>query len=94
MGRLLNLWFNEGSAAGLARLTYENRDGGHSPFNTAEWPQLRVYQPSEEEKKLGAAPGAAIMVRPFPLIGNASMAAPADKGGSIPRLYETNAGGV
>jgi len=94
VGRLLNLWFNEGSAAGLARLTYENRDGAHSMLNTAEWPQLRVYEPSEEERKLGAAPGAAMAVRPFALIGNASMAAPADKGGSIPRLYETSLAGL
>lgn len=94
VGRLLNLWFNEGSAAGLARLTYENRDGGHSRLNTAEWPQLRVYEPSGEDRKLGAAPGAAAAVRPFALIGNASMAAPADKGGSIPRLYETSPDGV
>ncbi|MCE9520570.1 MAG: hypothetical protein K8R87_13580 [Verrucomicrobia bacterium] len=94
VGRLLNLWFDEGSAAGLDRITYENRDGAHSPLNTAEWPQLHVYQPTEEEKKLGAAPGAAMMVRPLALIGNASMAAPADKGGSIPRLYEASASGM
>lgn len=94
VGSLLNRWFNEGSAAGLARITYENRDGAHSPLNTSVWPQLKVYAPSEEEKKLGAAPGAAISIRPFPLIGNASMAAPADQGGSIPRLYETSPAGL
>lgn len=94
IGRLLNLWFNEGSAAGLGFLTYENRDGGHSRLNTAEWPQLRVHVPSEVEKNYGTAPGAATMVRPFALIGNASMAAPADKGGSIPRLYQVNAAGM
>jgi hypothetical protein len=94
VGRLLNLWFSEGSAAGLDHITYENRDGAHSLLNTAEWPQLQVYQPTEEEKKLGAAPGAAMVVRPLALIGNASMAAPADKGGSIPRLYEANAAGM
>ncbi len=94
VGQLLNLWFNEGSAAGLSLLTYENRDGGHSLFNTAEWPQLHVYEPSEEEKKHGAAPGAAMAVRPLALIGNASMAAPADRGGSIPRLYEASSAGM
>ncbi len=94
VGQLLKLWFNEGSAAGLDRITYENRDGAHSQLNTAEWPQLRVFKPSEEEKKLGAAPGAAVTVRPLALIGNASMAAPADRGGSIPRLYQATPAGM
>ena len=38
--------------------------------------------------------GAAMHVRPFPVFGNASMSAPAENGGSIPRLYELTSSGM
>ena len=94
LGRVLNLWFNEGGAAGLARFSYENRDDGHSRFNTAEWPQLVPFQTPAAEKEMRQAPGAAMHVRPFPVFGNASMSAPAENGGSIPRLYELTSSGM
>lgn len=84
VGKRLNDWFQAGTAAGLSALTYENRDGGHSPLNASEWPQLKIFTPGENEK---GAMGPANAVRQFPLIGNSSMSAAADKGGSLPRLY-------
>ena len=87
VGKRLNEWFQGGTAAGLGVVTYENRDGGHSPLNAAEWPQLKVYSPSENEKGANAHMGPANTVRQSVVIGNSSMSAPADKGGSLPRLY-------
>ena len=34
VAKLLNEWFAAGTAAGLQAVTYENRDGQHSPLNT------------------------------------------------------------
>lgn len=88
---LLNTWFAEGSAAGLAALTYENRDGGHSLLDTAAYPQLQVFQHGPET---GPAAGPAVQVRPRPTLGNCSMAAPADQGGSLPRHYLSDPAGA
>jgi hypothetical protein len=43
VAKLLNEWFINGTAAGLKAITYENRDGQHSPLNTALYPQLQVF---------------------------------------------------
>ena len=86
VGKMLNLWFTEGSAAGLGGVFYENRDAGHSLFPAGEYPQLQTFTPPEEERKR-APTGLAVSVRPFVLFGNASMAAPAENGGSLPRFY-------
>lgn len=85
VGQLLNEWYKAGTAAGLAEITYENRDGQHSPLDTAQYPQLQVFQPGA---KTGPTTGPAVGVRMKPTIGNCSMAAPADKGGSLPRMYQ------
>ena len=94
VGRLLNAWAAEKSAAGLKLVQYENRDGGHSQLDSAQYPGLKVFQPSEEEKKTGHDKGVAIMVRPEPTVGNCSMAAHPTAGGSLPRLYYTQDGGL
>jgi hypothetical protein len=88
---LLNAWFAEGSAAGLAALTYENRDGGHSPLDTAAYPQLQVFQHGPDT---GPPTGPAVQLRPRPTFGNCSMAAPADQGGSLPRHYFSDPAGA
>ncbi len=88
---LLNAWFAEGSAAGLAALTYENRDGGHSPLDTAAYPQLQVFQHGPDT---GPPTGPAVQLRPRPTLGNCSMAAPADQGGSLPRHYFSDPAGA
>lgn len=87
----LNAWFSEGSAAGLAALTYENRDGGHSRLDTAQYPQLQVFQHGPDT---GPPTGPAVQIRKQPTLGNCSMAAPADQGGSLPRHYLSDPGGA
>ncbi len=87
IGLKLNEWFTAKSAAGLAAITYENRDDGHSQLNASEWPQLRVYVPTDQEKAAQRQKGPAGIIRPTPTIGNCSMAGPATKGGSLPRIY-------
>src|SRR4051812_39420795 len=81
VGKLLNEWHAAGTAAGLAAITYENRDGGHSRIKTDEWPQLQVRAANAGDK------GPANLVRPAPVIGNCSMASSAADLGSLPRLY-------
>ncbi len=93
VAKLLNLWHKEGSAGGLGAVTYENRDDGHSLFRSGEWPQLRVYAPTDEEKSGKRHVGMASITRPQILFGNCSMAAPAENGGSLPRIYESQPDG-
>ncbi len=84
---LLNEWFAKGTAAGLQAITYENRDGQHSPLNTGLYPQLQVFKGAENEK------GAATQLRPQPTLGNCSMASGATQLGCLPRLYMMDPGG-
>lgn len=85
IGQLLNEWYQDGTAAGLAAITYENRDGQHSQLDTSQYPQLQTFQP---DAKSGPTTGPAVALRMKPTIGNCSMSAPADKGGSLPRMYQ------
>ncbi len=82
---LLNDWFAQGTAAGLQAITYENRDGQHSPLNTAQYPQLQVQK--------GAEKGAATQLRSQPTLGNCSMASAATQMGCLPRIYMMDPGG-
>jgi hypothetical protein len=84
VGALLNRWFQEDTAAGLKGITYENRDGQHSPLDAGMYPQLTLF---EHTPSTGPAQGPAMAIRPQPTLGNCSMAAAADAGGSLPRLY-------
>ncbi|HAL72431.1 MAG TPA: hypothetical protein DCP71_11725, partial [Verrucomicrobiales bacterium] len=90
VGRLLNEWHQAGSAAGLADITYENRDGQHSPLEAGLYPQLQIFQP---DAKSGPPVGPAVALRLKPTVGNCSMSAPADKGGSLPRMYQMDPSG-
>lgn len=85
--KLLNEWFVNGTAAGLKAITYENRDGQHSPLNTALYPQLQIFKGAENDK------GAATQLRSTPTIGNCSMASGATQLGCLPRLYMMDPGG-
>jgi hypothetical protein len=87
VGRLLNEWHKEGTAAGLGEIMYENRDGQHSALNTAQYPQLQVFQPNAQS---GPPSGPAVALRLQPMLGNCSMSAPAEQGGSLPRLYQVD----
>ena len=94
VGRMLNAWAKEKSAAGLKLIQYENRDGQHSPLKAWQYPGLKTIEPSEEDKKLGRDKGAAFTVRSDPTVGNCSMAAHPTAGGSLARLYYTQNGGL
>jgi hypothetical protein len=87
VGRLLNDWAAKGTAAGLSALTYENRDDGHSMLPLAVWPGLKNQAFTEEDRKAGRHKGPANVLHPSPTFGNCSMAAPADRGGSLARFY-------
>jgi hypothetical protein len=87
VAKLLNEWFVNGTAAGLKAITYENRDGQHSPLNTSLYPQLQVFQGAENDK------GAATQLRTRPTLGNCSMASGATQLGCLPRLYMMDPGG-
>lgn len=91
VGRLLNAWHADGRAAGLAAITYENRDGQHSPLNTAQYPELQSFRPDAQS---GPTQGPAVLLRRQPVVGNCSMAAPATGGGSLPRLYQMDPKGL
>lgn len=83
----LNEWFVNGTAAGLKAITYENRDGQHSPLNTSQYPLLQVFKGTETDK------GAATKIRDTPTLGNCSMASAATQFGCLPRLYMMDPGG-
>ncbi len=87
VAKLLNEWFVNGTAAGLKAITYENRDGQHSPLNTAQYPLLQVFKGAENDK------GAATQLRLQPTLGNCSMASAATQLGCLPRLYMMDPGG-
>ncbi|TDU81773.1 hypothetical protein EI77_01083 [Prosthecobacter fusiformis] len=87
VGKILNEWHEAGTAAGLEAITYENRDGQHSPLKTAQYPQLQIFQP---DTKSGPPTGPAMALRMKPTVGNCSMSAAADQGGSLPRLYQVD----
>lgn len=87
VGRLLNEWAAARSAAGLAAITYENRDDKHSMLPLRLWPGLQTHVFSKEDEAAGRAKGPAGLIRKQPVIGNCSMAAPADRGGSLARFY-------
>jgi hypothetical protein len=94
VGRLLEAWAGEKSAAGLGLFQYENRDGQHSPLNAGLFPGLKIFPVSDAEKTAGRDKGPASAVRSEPTVGNCSMAAHPTAGGSLPRLYYTQPGGV
>jgi hypothetical protein len=83
VGQLLNQWYKEGTAAGLAEITYENRDSGHSLLED-QYPQIKRFA---HDKTTGVANAMAHQLRDFPVIGNSSMAMNALELGSLPRMY-------
>lgn len=87
IAKKLNEWFVNGTAAGLTAITYENRDGQHSPLNTAEYPQLQVFKSAANDK------GTATQIRATPTLGNCSMASAATQLGCLPRIYMMDPGG-
>ena len=93
VGISLNEWANQNRAAGLSAITYENRDGQHSTLPSHLWPGLKFHSFSTDDLTANRHKGPAREIRPYPTLGNCSMAAPADQGGSLPRLYFMDPGG-
>lgn len=87
VGRILNEGYSDGLSAGLAAITYENRDGGHSLLDASLYPQLQLFQ---HNPGTGPDKGPAMQLRLGPTVGNCSMSAPARLGGSLPRFYLVN----
>jgi hypothetical protein len=87
VGTLLNNWAAKGTSAGLSAITYENRDDAHSPLPLAMWPGLKTRTFTEDDRKAGRHKGPSNLIHPNPTFGNCSMAAPADRGGSLARFY-------
>jgi hypothetical protein len=87
VAELLNDWFAKGTAAGLQAIMYENRDGQHSPLNTAQYPQLQVHKGADSGK------GAAMQLRSQPTLGNSSMSSGATQMGCLPRIIMMDPGG-
>ncbi|MDB6138091.1 MAG: hypothetical protein JWO94_1163 [Verrucomicrobiaceae bacterium] len=87
VGLTLNHWAAERTAAGFKELNYEDRDAGHSLLPADTFHGLSFLQPTDEDKKAGRDKGPAFIVRPLPVIGNCSMAGPANAIGSLGRAY-------
>lgn len=83
----LRLWVAEGSAAGLAKVWYDNRDAGHSRLDLTRYPQLRDWVYSEGQKAEKKDYGPPSQIHPAIVFGNASLSGPAVGGASIPRLF-------
>jgi len=90
VGALLNEWYRAGTAAGLSAITYENRDGQHSALDAAQYPQIKFFTPGP---KTGPDKGPAAVLRPSATVGNCSMSAEPQQGGSLPRFYQMDPGG-
>lgn len=86
---LLEGWVNQGAAAGLGDLYWDNRDDGHSAVNLQRFPEMKKveYAPSEA-KTLGW--GLQQRVLPHTTVGNSSTAHSDIKRGSQTRFAYTN----
>ena len=84
VGRSLNQWATEETAAGFSALQYENRDGDHSPLPDI-YKRLNRVLPSPDEVKEARDKGFPNQLRKLPTIGNCSMSGTPDTIGSLPR---------
>lgn len=87
--RLRALW-KEGKAAGLADVTYDNRDGAHSDLNPKLFPQMQRHAYSKEDIQARRHWAAQRTLMPGIVLGNSSTSAPPLAGGSNPRIYYVN----
>lgn len=84
VGRSLNHWATDETAAGFSALQYENRDGNHSLLPDLYKRLHRVVHLPEEIKE-GMDKGFPNQLRKLPTIGNCSMSGTPDTIGSLPR---------
>src|SRR5205823_317084 len=85
VGKLLQKWWQEGTAAGNVGDWYDNRDGEHSPLDLRPYPQLQKIQYTAEEIKARLHWALTVGLRPHVTFGNSSTSAPPTLGGSNPR---------
>jgi len=94
VGKLLGMWFAEGTAAGNSGDWYDNRDRDHSALNRKLFPQLDEVQYTPEQRQARQDWAAQRLVLPHVTFGNSSTSAPATGGGCNPRMYYTNPRGL
>jgi hypothetical protein len=87
LGKLLNQWWKDGTAAGNVGDWYDNRDGEHSPLDLRPWPQLRKVHYTEEDIKRRRHWALQPRTLPHVVFGNSSTSAPPEMSGSNPRTY-------
>ncbi len=94
VGKLLQKWWKEGTAAGNVGDWYDNRDGEHSPLDLRPWPQLRKVQYSPADIKARRHWALQPRTLPHVVFGNSSTSAPPTLSGSNPRTYYCSAMGL
>ncbi len=87
VGKKLQEWAAEGTAAGLAGDWYDNRDRDHSRFRVEKYPQLRRVEYSAFDRATNRDWAAQLVTHDQVVFGNSSTSAPAPQGGSNPRYY-------
>lgn len=93
--KLVNGWWEDGTAAGNVGDWYDNRDGGHSPLRIADYfPQLAKVSYTQEELARRADWGLQRRLLPFVAIGNSSTSARPEMGGSLARHYYVSENGI
>jgi hypothetical protein len=91
--QLLGKWYAAGTAAGNAGDFYDNRDGGHSQFNTGRFPQLdRITYTDQTLKTHGWALQRRLLEGV--VFGNSSTSDAPTRSGSNPRHYYRSTEGL
>jgi hypothetical protein len=94
LGKLLTLWYKEGTAAGNVGDWYDNRDGEHSPLDLRPYPQLRKVIYTEADVKARRHWALQPRILPHVVFGNSSTSAPPQMSGSNVRTYYCSPDGL
>jgi len=90
VGRLLRLWYGQGTAAGIVGDCYDNRDRGHSMLPMSRFPQLELIEYPEQAKAARLDWGLQYrMMFNRVTVGNSSTASAPTESGSNPRRAMT-----
>ena len=84
IGKLLQNWWKEGTAAGNVGDWYDNRDGEHSPLDLRPWPQLQKAHYTPADVKARRHWALTLGARPHVTFGNSSTSGPTQANG-VPR---------
>lgn len=94
VGMLLKKWEAEGTAAGNDGDLYDNRDRGHSMLALANYPQLRAFYYTMQDRDSGRDWAVRAEVVPGVVFGNSSTSSSATISGSNTRLLYASADGL